>query len=206
MSDASLGKAVLYFLAAAICALAAWSADRLPEWLRLALALFAIVFGSGGLVELLAYVSAVWLARLEEYHHIQAIQPASEILKVMAQLSPVAQVELAERFPASFGGLARLGHMDGKPVLSYTVRLAGQDVPLAFIQEFLSKSTHRHLCPVRTYADGSISRRYAQIVTDALQGLGWTEPAAGNQPAAWKLHNNVSRYFTAAELFGGIEE
>ena len=143
-------KAALLLIIAAACALLAWYETRLTDWLRYLLIIAAIILASTGLVELISYATSLYLDRLMMHRQIEAITPAREFVRMLAGLSPVAQYEIAERFGAEISGLARLGSWrGGDAVMLVSVRMSGQEIPLDFIHEFLGKSNHRRLCPIR---------------------------------------------------------
>jgi hypothetical protein len=197
-----VGKPVVYFLAAALCALVAWQGVRMPEWVRWFAAFTAVCFATAGIVELLDYLAGIVIDRRTQYRHIETITAARELVIAMAALSPVAQLELATKFPAVLQGFGRLGLAHGMPMVAWSVRLGGEDVSLSFLREFLEKSDHRSLYPVRSYAEGSIARRHAVLITNWLVQAGYAEAASGNQAARWL----PGRRELVCEFFGGYDE
>lgn len=64
--------------------------------------------------------------------------------------------------------------------------LHGTSAPMPFVEEMLSRSSDRHVVPIRVFSEGT-ERTYAQQVTQVFIDAGFAEPAAGNMSARWKV-------------------
>jgi hypothetical protein len=200
----SLGKSVAYMIFAACFALAAWHFERLPQAFRIALVIGGVLFGTAGVLEMLNYIVYSIAQRRYELAQADALNPAVEAMRLMSHLSPAAQLELALHWPGLgfvIGG--QWASWDGDHhVLHYLDDPSGR-IPYSFIREFIGKSDHRQLCPVRAWPEGSHNRKWAVAFTRRMIGAGMAKAAAGNQAATWTVTpGGRSAYFTALELFG----
>lgn len=75
----------------------------------------------------------------------------------------------------------------------YSWRTLRGEVPLSFVRDFLDmtvKDGSRYfLPPVRTWADGSREREYAQWLTSHFETCGLAQGAIGNKSAEWKNYD-----------------
>jgi hypothetical protein len=64
--------------------------------------------------------------------------------------------------------------------------LHGTDAPLWFVQEFLSYSHNRLLCPVRKWSEGTDERNWAQQITAVLIEFGFATVSSGPYASRWE--------------------
>jgi hypothetical protein len=211
----SLGKAVAYFILAALFSLAAWNFEKFPAFVRYSLIACGIVFGSAGLVELVNYIAYSIADRKSEFAsaamilaQAQAMSPAVEAMRLMVHLSDNAQLEMAVHWPTLGFTVSNLWGNSGEGLQLYPyLDDPNGRIPISFAQEFLQKSDHRYLCAIRAFAEGSHNRRWAESFTRRMLAAGLAEPAAGNQPARWRTTpGGTSFYFRVADLFQVTED
>jgi hypothetical protein len=93
----------------------------------------------------------------------------SDQVKVVSITSYRAEVELT---PGQDGPL-------------YFLRTPSGSVPIWWIEDYLKDCGVTYLRAIRTYADGTPGRLFAQIFSDWCVGMGLAVPATGPNPAAW---------------------
>jgi hypothetical protein len=71
------------------------------------------------------------------------------------------------------------------PVYFMTTSDGSDRIPLEFIREFVDLSGTEFLYPIRSYSEGSESRRLASMLTKELVIRGYASPSMGNNPARW---------------------
>ena len=82
---------------------------------------------------------------------------------------------------------------DPAPVL-YAVRMGDESVPYDFVHTFFALADDKYLPPVRQWAEGSINRQFAVLLTNHLILMGYAEPAKGNQAATWINRQRAMRW------------
>lgn len=200
----SLSRAVFFAIISAVAfILASDIGPRLPLWVRFILVAMGVITAAGAIVEGVNWLSYVAAQRVGEIRRIQTMTPVMEILRVMTNLSPQAQTELAFHF--NLLGVdyhALIGHPE--PVFFFDY--GGQRIPFEFIAAFFALSTDRHLPAVRQWRDGSHQHMYADALTAYLVKHHYAMPAIGNQPASWIWeHGTESLRYRAEQAFGLVE-
>lgn len=204
----SLGRASLALFFSGLCVLILRSqAERLSLFWSGLLALTAGGFGIYGIAELANWFITVANLRWLELRQASAITAAGEALRLIAQMTPAAQAEIAlhlGRIGIEFDGLVT----SVGPI--YRVQIGGHSITQEFIREFLDASDDQFLYPVRSYPEGTHERRWSVALTEHLVRYGYAEPAAGNQPARWKVHRTAAGRLNGAararRMFLGVDE
>lgn len=173
-------------------------------WVRLFLMGLALVTTAGALVEAVNWFSFVLAARVEDYRRISLITPVTETLRLMANLSDPAQIEIALHF-ATLGVEYHALLSENGPRFSFPVN--GHRIPAEFISEFLTRADARFLPAVRQWSTGSNERMWADALTSWLIAHKYALPATGPNPAAWVWVNKgrESMHTRALIAFGLTE-
>lgn len=176
-----------------------------PVWVRLALSGLALVCTAGALVEAINFVSFILSARVEEWRRVAQITPLTETLRLMANLSEAAQVELSLHFATIGVNYIGIAHQEG-PLFSF--QAGGHRIGADFISEFLTRADDRFLPAVRQWSQGSIERMWADALTNWLITHKYALPAAGPNPAAWVWVNQGRESMRRRALiaFGLLED
>lgn len=200
----SLTRAALFAILATFCFYAASdNGTRMPGWVRSSLVIAAVILAACAIVDGINWLSYNLTARVEHLRRVQNMTPTLDALRVMASLSPAAQVELALHF--GLLGVSYPAILSERGPLFY-LPLRGYRIGYEFIDEFMQRSDDRYLCPVGTWGEGSNERNWAVALTSFLVERGYaTAYAGGPKPAAWRWFDSgrVSGYNRASiALFG----
>lgn len=202
----SLTRAIVFATLALVAFFGASDYNPRPPalWMRLVLVGLALVTTAGALVESINYLSFVMAARVEDYRRIRLITPLTETLRLMANLSEAAQVELSLHF-ATLGVNYQGIVTETGPMFSFPVN--GHRITAEFISEFLTRADDRFLPAVRQWNTGSIERMWADALTSWFVQHKYALPATGPNPAAWVWVGNgrESMHRRALIAFGLLE-
>lgn len=175
-----------------------------PAWVRLILMGVALITTAGALVESINWFVFVLAARAEDYRRVANLTPLTEILRLMANLSEAAQVELSLHFATLGVDYQGIASSYG-PSFSFPVN--GHRVTAEFIKEFLQRADDRFLPAVRQWNTGSIERMFADALTSWLIQHKYALPPAGPNPAAWVwVEQGRTSMRTKAERAFGLRE
>jgi hypothetical protein len=174
-----LSTPVYLTLLALLCLILAWTQDRWADWLRFFL-------GCAGMLFLIVAIFSLWETftfraneRLVEYQRAMAITENVAMLQALGKLNP-EQLKAIDRYIPTVDLVAG----DIGPL--YILRLPmNQECPMTFVRDFLRSGDDDYLQPIRSYAEGSRQREYAQNLTSWMHFQGWCDEAAGNRPARW---------------------
>lgn len=151
-------------------------------WVRFILIGIALVTTAGALVESVNWFTFVLAQRVEDFRRVALITPLTEVLRLMPNLSPGAQVELSLHF-ATLGVDYQGIVSDYGPSFSFPVN--GHRITAEFIREFLVRADDRFLPAVRQWNTGSVERMWADALTSWLIQHKYALPPSGPNPAAW---------------------
>lgn len=173
-------------------------------WLRFVLIGFALVTTAGALVEAVNWFSYMLAHRVEDFRRVAQITPLTEVLRLMPNLTPAAQVELSLHFATLGVDYQGIASSYG-PSFSFPVN--GHRVTAEFIKEFLQRADDRFLPAVRQWNTGSIERMFADALTSWLIQHKYALPPAGPNPAAWVwVEQGRTSMRTKAERAFGLRE
>lgn len=143
-----LREPLLASLAAAACLLMAWRGERIPDWLRLLLVAFGVIFLATAIVTALDFLTYRVSARMRELTLARSAG-ARELAYALRGLSASQTDLVATHDKITIRGL--IG--DGGPV--WALRCMSTDVPIQFVADFLaaSRETEPYLFPVRRAAE-----------------------------------------------------
>lgn len=153
-----------------------------PAWVRFVLMGLALVTTAGALVEAVNWFAFVLAARVEDYRRVSLITPLTETLRLMANLSEAAQIELSLHF-ATLGVDYQAIVSEYGPSFSFPVN--GHKITASFVREFLTRADDRFLPAVRQWNTGSVERMWADALTSWLIMHKYALPPSGPNPAAW---------------------
>lgn len=198
MYDPRMRDPVLLLLAAAFfAAVALWTTPgSLPEWLKLLMALCAIILGVMGVFALLDWLFFRFASRLQEINQAR-IAPALALAKALRGLS-AAQTDIVNRHD-----VANVVGRYGNGRVHWVVRCLTMDVPLGFVEDVLraSRQTWPYLWPVRQpepFSEEWVrADQMLKSLTDSLVSWKLAEKASG--PYAAKLMEPLS---VVAQRFG----
>lgn len=129
-------------------------------------------------LDLANWIAYQYSARLRNIREAMAITEHVRILQAVANLNDY-QARLLE------SGSPVVKVLAGYPDPIFVLQVGGGEIPFEFIREFLRLSDDVYLCPVRTWAEGTKQREWAQLLTNHLVIMGFAVEARGNQPAHW---------------------
>jgi hypothetical protein len=109
-----------------------------------------------------------------------------------SQLAEQVRYMTSEQIAAWLEGLRTDRSPDDDEQESYTV-IEGVEIPDSFIQRHLANADGFALPPIRSYADGSKERRWAQLLHGRLKERGAVYPASGNQSTRVRHWNLVTK-------------
>lgn len=177
----------------------------LPQWFRLVLVGMAVITALGAVAEGVNWLLVVVSARAEDFRRLAMINPMTETLRLMSNLSETAQVELSMHFATIGVDYIGMPTNDG-PMFHFPVN--GHRITAEFISEFLTRADDRHLPAVRQWSQGSIERIWADALTSWFIAHKYALPAIGNKPAMWHWmdQGRVSMHIAALKAFGLFED
>lgn len=202
----SLTRAIIYAGVALFSFFAASDyGPRPPAWVRFVLMGVALVTTAGALVEAVNWFAFALAARVEDYRRVSLITPLTEVLRLMANLSEAAQIELSLHFATTGVNYQGIVTEHG-PMFSFPVN--GHRITAEFISEFLTRADDRFLPPVRQWNTGSIERMWADALTSWLITHKYAVPPSGPNPAAWVWvgHGRESMHRRAMIAFGLVDD
>src|SRR5512139_1046408 len=155
-----------------------------------------------GLALILAIVGASliadWIVERADEHAMaralaESITPESALAEAISQLNTEQTAILSRQI---IGGIA-IVNPDARPV--FAIRTPGEDCPLEFAAEILSRVEGGKLPAIRDYSDGSHEREWLQGLTALLVHHGWARPAVGNQAAVLTVPVSEVAYHLGVE-------
>ena len=161
---------LICLILAALLVAIALKGRELPDWVRLATALLALVFGVTGVITLADWIMYNANNRLRELS--QARTYGAVVLAKALQGLTTFQTEA---ILAGEKVAMQLVAADDEPILF--VRGLTRSIPWDFVDEFLTKSqlTDPYLYPVREAGNEA----YATDLTNLIVARGWADKAAG---------------------------
>jgi len=178
----------LYGILAIACIAASQTVyDWLGRWAGMGLALGGVVMAAASLLGLATYLWRIYTRGRRDWNIGANAGRVAEINAVTAQLRQVASLTPEQ--------LALVGRVDVELVLDPSGAVPKELILLGDNELYPRQAVHRfiadggpiYLCPAGHYADNTVERRVAQLVTELMVKSQYAEPAAGNRPARWLL-------------------
>jgi hypothetical protein len=165
---------IVCFIFAALFLALVVKVKPMPEWIRMFLALMALVLGTIGLFTLVDWVSYVATERVRAYQIAK-----STAIRMVAQAVRELTASQTEAVFALDQTYITLIADEAGPV--FLVRTLSRDVPFSAVEEFLQRSadTRPFLYPVREFGN----KEWAAAITNLIVARGWAERGVGPMPA-----------------------
>src|SRR5512139_2097631 len=172
-------QAALWFLLAAFLAITAWYIQDTGgnKYIFAFCVVGAIVTGCAGVFTIFDLLKDLKIEYAMGIANAESITPESALAEAISQLNTEQTAILSRQI---VGGIA-IVNPDARPV--FAIRTPGEDCPLEFAAEILSRVDGGRLPAIRDYSDGSHEREWLQGLTALLVHHGWARPAVGNQAA-----------------------
>ncbi len=202
----SLDKAMVFSIVSAVCF---WIAYQAKESGVNAVVIFTVIlgcaFGFGACAYGLDWLVDTYATRAQQMREVQIMSSATEALRIIKDLSPQAQLELATKFETlGFSFVGMLGRMGDQNMVTFSLDDQNGKIPFWFIDKFMKLSDHRVLANINQWGDGTKERKWGIALTKKFAMMDLCEVASRGKRTAWKIKSgNRSGYFIVIDTFWG---